>query len=486
MKLAVLLFYVALLFAIGWISMRRTSSVDDFFLGGRTVGPWASAFAYGTTYFSSVLFIGYAGKVGWDFGLSSLWIVAGNAVVGGWLAWRVLGRRTREMTARLGAMTMPEFLEKRYDCRTMKIVAALVVFVFMVPYSASVYMGLSYFFEEIFNIPYAYALFFMAALTALYLVMGGYLAVAASSFVQGLVMIGGVLVMLWYVLRNPAVGGLAQVAPRLAAIKPGLAAAVGPPGWLPLFSLVVLTSLGPWGLPQMVQKFYSIKSERAIRPATVVTFGFALLMAFGAYFTGSLGRLFFSALPEGGYDVVMPQIIGQALPEAGGLLILLLVMSASMSTLASLVLVSSSSIAIDLVQGALAPQADRRHIMLLMRALCLAFIGFSLYLALTPSLILTLMAISWGTMAGAFLAPYLYGLFWQGATRAGAWAGMLSGLAISLGGWLTLPAGFVPTVGSAAMLAPLLVVPLVSAVTPRYSPAHLAGVFGMERGAGRE
>ncbi|HHW44988.1 sodium/solute symporter [Desulfofundulus thermobenzoicus] len=487
MKWLLLGIFVCVLLYSGYRSMVRTRTVNDFFLGGRAMGPWLSAFAYGTTYFSAVIFIGYAGKVGWGFGLAGLWIVLGNTLLGSLLAWLVLAKRTRLMTARLGAMTMPEFLEARYQCPSMKIFSALVIFLFLVPYSASVYMGLSYLFNQIFGIPYLYAALLMCLLTAVYLVMGGYRAVALTDFIQGLVMLAGVGALLYFVLAAPQVGGLLPGIKRLAEINPGLASVTGPGGqWLPLASLVILTSLGPWGLPQMVQKFYAIRNERAIRPAMVVATLFALVITFGAYFTGALTHLFFDKLPldpatgKPTPDMLMPILIHNTLPEFGALLILLLVLSASMSTLASLVLVSSSAISIDLVQ-AVRPALGKKHGVLLLRILCLLFIVLSLILALAkPAIILSLMAMSWGTVAGAFLAPYLYGLFWRGTTAAGAWAGILGGLGISIvpSLYFHLDPGVIPMVGCLAMIIPLLVVPAVSLITPPLPAEVLDRAFG--------
>ncbi|MGI6552659.1 MAG: sodium:solute symporter family transporter [Bacillota bacterium] len=481
MKYVVIGIYVFVLLAIGYVSMKKTHSVNDFFLGNRTIGPWVSAFAYGTTYFSAVIFIGYAGKIGWGFGLSSLWIVAGNAFIGTYLAWKVLAKPTREITARLGALTMPDFLAKRYDSPSLKIAAALIIFIFLVPYSASVYMGLSYLFEEIFSIPFTMALLFIAALTGLYLVMGGYFAVTLTDFIQGTIMLAGVGLLLFYVITDAHVGGLAAGLAKLAGYGPKLVQPFNPPNPVGLLSLVILTSLGTWGLPQMVQKFYSIRDEKAIPPARVVSTIFALVVAFGAYFTGSLGRLFFdNQMPQGNPDLVVPLMISTALPETAAVLILLLVLAASMSTLASLVLVSSSAIAMDLVQGTLWPEIERRKVMILMRFLSVLFIALSVYIALKPTFILTLMALSWGTVAGAFLGPYLYGLFWKGATRAGAWAGMITGLTTSVGLALyyRMDGSLIPTIGSAAILLPLLVVPLVSIFSPKFSAEHLETVYG--------
>lgn len=502
MKVALVVAYVGILLGCGFFSMKRTKSLNDFFLGGRGVGAWLSAFAYGTTYFSAVLFIGYAGKVGWGFGLSSLWVVAGNSIVGCYLAWKLLAKRTREMTIRLDTMTMPEFLEKRYDSPNFKILSAILIFVFLVPYTASVYMGLSYLFESVFYIPYNYALIGIAVLTAIYLTMGGYFAVALTDLIQGFIMIFGVGILLYYVTGSPEVGGISQAVSRLADLDPALAAPVGPPGFLPLASLVILTSLGTWGLPQMVQKFYAIRDDKAIKAATWVSSLFALIIAFGAYFTGALSRLFSEPLAKMGinpnldplhFDMVMPGILTHALPEIAATIILLLVLSASMSTLASLVLVSSSAISIDLVQGRIAPGISKKTSIILMRSLCVVFVAVSLAIAvMKPQIILTLMSLSWGTVAGAFLSPYIYGLFSRKVTKAGAWAGALVGIAISIGAsaYIGFDSGLLgkysPMISSVALIVPLLVVPAVSLVTEKFSERHLAKVFGVSKPANRE
>ncbi|ABO51693.1 SSS sodium solute transporter superfamily [Desulforamulus reducens MI-1] len=486
MKGIFLTLFIGFLLFSGLFCMRRTKTLNDFFLGGRSVGPWLSAFAYGTTYFSAVIFIGYAGKVGWGFGLSSLWIVVGNTLLGSLLAWWVLAKRTRQMTFRLNALTMPQFLEARYQSPGFKIFAASIIFVFMIPYSASVFMGLSYLFEQVFNIPYTYATIIMALLTAMYLVTGGYRAVALTDMVQGSIMIFGVFALLYYVLGAPQIGGLDQVVNKLQAINPKLTGPVGPPGFLPIASLVILTSLGTWGLPQMVQKFYAIKDEASIRPATIVSTLFALIITTGAYFTGSLTRLFFDKVPVDALtgkpnpDLMVPKILMNTLPEWAVTLILLLVLSASMSTLASLVLVSSSAVTIDLLQGLYPTLPDGRKVGL-MRLFCALFIALSVALALAkPTIILSLMAVSWGTIAGAFLAPYLMGLYWRRATATGAWIASLTGLTISLlfSFYVKLDAGMLPMIGSLAMLIPLLVLPLVSMVTEPLSEDHLEQVFG--------
>ncbi|MEG1501744.1 MAG: sodium:solute symporter, partial [Clostridiales bacterium] len=344
------------------------------------------------------------GKSGWSFGLSDLWIVAGNAFVGSFLAWKLFARRTRCMTNRLKAITMPQFLSARYQSPKMKIFSALIIFIFLVPYSSSVYVGLSYFLNIVLDIPYEVSLFCIAGVTAFYLVLGGYFAVALTDFFLGILMILGVGAMLFFVVNSPQVGGLMNVVPALKAVDPVLTSPFGPDKWA-LFSLVFLTSVGTWGLPQMTQKFYAVKNEKVIKTATWVTFFLCAWIAFGAYFNGALCRLFFPSLDAvgGNVDMLVPTMVSQVVPDLVLVMILLLVLSASMSTLASLVLVSSSAVAVDLM-SIVKPDMKKSSVVLWMRILCLVFIGLSLYLALNPNAIVSLMSFSWGAVAGSFLA----------------------------------------------------------------------------------
>ncbi len=488
LKYVFLCVFIAVMVAIGIISRRKVKNVQDFFLGGRKMGPWLSAFAYGTTYFSAVIFIGYAGKIGWGYGISSTWIGIGNALIGSMLAWLVLARKTRKMTHDLNASTMPEFFEKRYNSKAMKIVTALIIFVFLVPYSASVYVGLGYLFERTFGVPFVYCMAAMALLTAVYLLLGGYVATAMNDFVQGIVMLAGVALMIFFILSNPAVGGLGGGLKKLSEIPnegAGLVSAFSA-NPLNLFGLIILTSLGTWGLPQMVHKFYTIKDDNAVKRGTVISTVFAIVIAGGAYFVGGFGRLFLdNTMPIGASgkpnpDMVMPLVLEKALPDALVGIIVLLVLSASMSTLSSLVLVSSSAISMDLVKGTLFPNIKKESEVLLMRILCGLFVIFSFIVAVTPNSILSLMSFSWGTVAGAFLAPFIYGLYWKGTTRIGAWSGFIAGFSVSVVGAIItrMNAATAPNIGAVAMLVSLAVVPVVSLLTKKMPVAHIEKVFG--------
>ena len=504
--ISIVVLYVLVMLGIGYWCMRRTKSVGDFFLGGRTLGPWMSAFAYGTTYFSAVLFIGYAGRLGWGFGISTLFIVLGNTFIGSLLAWKILAGRTREMTSRLNAMTMPEFLRARYESPALQIIAALVVFVFLVPYSGSVYMGLSYLFQKALGLEYNTALIFLALLTGVYLVMGGYFAVAVSDFIRGIVEFAGVLLMM--ILLANMKGGLPSCFTQLMdpkhmpALQPPTPAAIDAaaaahiplfPGWVMLLSLVLITSFGPWALPQMVQKFYSIRSRSDVNRAMIIATVFALFMSFGAYFSGALTHLFFTnpkvdfapiisaATGKPDLDLLMPHFLLTYVPHWLVMVILLLVFSASMSSLSSLVLVSSSAIAIDIYGAFVKRDNTQKQTMFLMRVLCGVFVLLSLMIAMKKvDVIVNLMVVAWGAMAGAFLAPYIYGLFWKGATKAGAYAAMFTGLGISIGLFFYWGKPNIPVAAALAMITPMIVFPIVSLLTARPSKALLDKAFTNE------
>ncbi len=489
MKVLIIVIYVLANLGIGYYVMRRNKNVSDFFLGGRNIGPWMSAFAYGTTYFSAVLFVGYAGRLGWGFGLGTMWIVAGNVLVGSFLAWKVLGAPTRSMTVRLNTLTMPEFLQKRYNSYFLKVLSAILIFCLLIPYSASVYMGLAYLFESNFGVSYVVALSSLAVLTGVYLIMGGYFALTITDFARGILEILGVAVMLKLLVGQQ--GGLLDAFHRLNSPQymPGLAKpstmlhGYSCPGWLVLISLVIVTSLGPWGLPQMVQKFYSIRSVDDIKRTMWIASAFALFIAFGAYFTGALTHLFYAKPPveimvngKPDLDQLMPHFLANQSPGLS-LVILLLIFSASMSSLSSLILVAASAVVIDLLGGE--KGGEKSNSVALMRLFCGIFMALSLFVALNRfEFIVNLMVRSWGALAGSFLAPFVYGLFWKRANRAGAVVSFLTGLALSLGLSFYLGEKGVPLAGAIAMLVPLLVMPIVSLLTAAPSRELVENAFG--------
>ncbi len=490
MKILLLIVFFAVMVGVGFYSRKHTKSVDGFVLGGRSVGPWLTAFAYGTSYFSAVVFVGYAGQFGWKYGLASTWIGLGNAVIGSLLAWVVLGRRTRVMTQHLQSKTMPEFFGQRFDSEVLKIVASLVVFIFLIPYTASVYNGLSRLFGMAFDIPYAACVVVMAVFTAIYVILGGYMATAINDFIQGIIMLFGIVAVIGAVLSGQ--GGFIEAIRTMAEIPSDVAVTQGQPGAftsffgpdpLNLLGVVILTSLGTWGLPQMVGKFYAIKDEKSIQTGTIISTLFAVVISGGCYFLGGFGRLFDNPAiynSETGAvicDSIIPYMLS-TLPDILIGIVVVLVLSASMSTLSSLVLTSSSTMTLDLLKGRVIKDLSEKKQVVVMQALIVFFIVVSVVIALNPpTFIAQLMGISWGALAGAFLAPFMYGLYWKGVTKAAVWASFITGVGITVSnmfiGYIASPIN----AGAIAMLAGLVVVPVVSLLSPKMDKGTVEKIF---------
>ena len=488
-KIILLLLFFGCMIGVGLYARKSTSSTNDFVLGGRNVGPWLSAFAYVTSYFSAVVFVGYAGQFGWKYGLASTWIGLGNAVLGSLLAWVAMGRRTRVMTHHLEVATMPDFFGKRYDSNVIKITASVIAFVFLIPYTASVYNGLSRLFGMAFDIPYTVCVVTMAVLTGIYVILGGYMATAINDFIQGIIMLVGIVAVIGAVLSGQ--GGFLEAVRKLSEIPSDVPVTMGQQGAfasffgtdpLNLLGVIILTSLGTWGLPQMVHKFYAIKSERAIKTGTIVSTFFAVIVSGGCYFLGGFGRLFDSeALYKADgtvlYDAVVPTMLA-TLPDILIGIVIVLVLSASMSTLSSLVLTSASTLTLDFLKGNLVKDMDDKKQLIYIRVLIVFFIVLSVVLALNPpTFIAQLMGISWGALAGAFLAPFLYGLYWKGVTKAGVWASFICGVGITVSNMFLKFIASPINAGAVAMIAGLIVTPLVSLVTPKLENQFLGKIF---------
>ncbi len=514
MLTTILILYLAIMIGIGVYCRKSATSVSNFVLGGRNVGGWVTAFAYGTSYFSAVVFIGYAGQFGWSYGVSAAWIGVGNALLGSALAWLVLGKRTRAMSLKLNAATMPEFFEKRYNSKPLKTVSAVIVFIFLIPYTASVYNGLSRLFSMAFDIPYEVCIVSMAVLTAVYVILGGYMATAINDFIQGIIMLVGIIAVVIFVIENK--GGFSEAVFSLGQItdtgvNAGELGSIFGPDPLNLIGVIILTSLGTWGLPQMIQKFYAIKDNSSIKRGTVISTIFALVVAGGSYFMGGFGRLYANTDAEiaaetgvahlgssGGklaFDTIVPAMLQDALPEILIGIVVVLVLSASMSTLSSLVLTSSSTLTIDLIKPFCKKEMSDKKQITIMRVLIAVFLLISVIIALNPNVyISTLMSISWGALAGAFLAPFMYGLFSKKITKPAVWASFFSGILLTISHTVVFSLGLFPELTKAAaslplnlaspinagaitMIFSLILVPIVSTVTKSKDKEYIEKIF---------
>ena len=496
-KICLVVIFFGVAIGVGIYCRKYANGVDGFVLGGRNVGAWMSAFAFGTSYFSAVVFVGYAGQFGWKYGLAAFWAGLGNAVLGSLIAWWVLGPRTREMTHRIGATTMPEFFGKRYNSRALRIAAAAIIFVFLIPYTASVYNGLSRLFGMAFGLPYEACVIAMAVITCVYVVVGGYMATVVNDFLQGIVMLVGITAVIFAVMN--ANGGFMEAMTTLSQVSDGsgfqgVFTSMFGPDPANLLGVVILTSLGTWGLPQMVQKFYAIKDGPAIKQGAIISTLFAIIVSGGCYFLGGFGRLYgdqidYTAAGTPVFDSIVPTMLS-TLPELLIGLVIVLVLSASMSTLAGLVLNSSSTLTLDLIEGNIVKNMDEKRRIRYMRAFIVVFIAISAGIALvqyhsTITWIAQLMGISWGALSGAFIGPYLWGLYSGKVSKASVWTSFIFAIVLTTGNMLIGLAGLTPALQSAvagipvvswvfanglncgafAMMASIVIVPLVSVFT---------------------
>ncbi|HBC47918.1 MAG TPA: sodium:solute symporter [candidate division Zixibacteria bacterium] len=471
LKIIILAAFALMTIIVGIIASRKARSFSDFFLGGNDIGPWMTAFTYGAAYFSAVLFIGFAGKIGWDFGMSGLWIALGNSFIGVLGVWWILGPKIKKMSTDWDVQTMAEYFEKRYNSKALNIYTSICIFIFFIPYTAAVFMGLSYLFKANFNVEYTTALAFMGIFTAVYLVMGGYRSMTMIDVIFGIIMIAGVITLFFSTVSSG--GGLDKIFAGLASVNPKLTSTVGPPGIWPLFCLVFLTSVAPFAMPQLVQKFYAIKDQRSIRIGMVASTIFSILIAGVAYFTGATARLFIS--PENApaafkngkpvFDALVPEFLAKAVPEGLSILILLLVISASMSTLAALVLISSSTVSKDVYHRFINNKASDKRLTIMMRVCSAFFVLLSVIMAyFKPATIVSILGISWGSIGAAFLGPFVWGLLSKRTTKFAAFTSSVLGLATCL--ILYVKGISPPEAGTIGMLISLGVCPAISLFSP--------------------
>ena len=425
---ATICIYIVIMAAISFLGSKKSKNMSDFTVGGRNAGAWMSAFSYGTAYFSAVMFIGYAGGTGWQYGIWGVLPGIGNAIIGSLFAWLVLARRTRSVTREKGITSMPQLFDKSFSSRGLKLFSAIVIFVFLIPYSASVYKGLTSVCSVLLDLPEMVCMIIIAAASAIIVVAGGYIAALRADFIQGMVMLVGVVALIVSVLnsKDGVSENMHQIVEKTKALNLSSSAHLG------LWATVLMTSFGTWGLPQMVHKYYGIRDDKEVKRGTVISTLFALVVAGGGYFIGSLSRLFYDnldAFPNNSTDYLIPNMLKDANIHSilvGVILVLLI--AASVSTLSSITITASSTFTMDIVQDRFIKDKNK-DVSSLTKGVCFAFVLISFLIAWlgegTP--ILDMMSYSWGIISGSFLAPYAVSLYWKKVTKAGAWASILGG-----------------------------------------------------------
>ena len=475
--------YIVFIAIVGIMNARKSKNITQFTVGGRNAGAWLSAFSYGTAYFSAVMFIGYAGGTGWKYGLWGILPGIGNAVIGSLLAWLVLAKRTRETTRRLEIKSMPQLFEKRFKSEKMKIFCVAVIFLFLIPYSASVYKGLTSVCSVLLGVDERVCMIVIAIASLIIVILGGYGATLKADFVQGTVMLVGVICLIIAVMRSQTVGGFSQGLQAIAQKTEELnLTAVSHMG---LWATVLMTSFGTWGLPQMIHKYYGIRDDQEVKRGTIISTFFAFIVAGGGYFIGSLARLFFNSLEEipgagsGKTDYLIPNMLKMSgISEILIGIILVLLIAASVSTLSSITITATTTLTMDFIRPKIFKNLDDVKSANVSRVLCFLFVVFSYIIANSDTPILDMMSYSWGIISGSFLAPYAISLYWKKLNRSGAWAGILGGFFTALPPVickLFFPEVALPVFGAvkdlgphfacAAMLISLVLCFVVSAIT---------------------
>jgi SSS family transporter len=450
----VLILYLALLAIVGIVTSRRLKTSSDFAIGGRTIGPWVTALSFVAAYFSSVLIIG-GGGFGYRFGLATLWIGAANVAIGCMLAWIVLGKRIRRLTEETNSMTISEFLGKRYASPAVMIFSAAVVFLFLIIYNVSVVKGMANAIQVLMDVPYLAGVLISGIIIVFYVSVGGYFAVVWTSFIQAWIMIAGLLLLTGFTLHR--VGGLAAAAEKLAAIDPGYVTTPGLWGWAGLVSFCLVVSLGTWGMPQLVIRFYSIKNTKVLRVGTVVvTVGAAVALL--PYLNGAIARIFHPDLASP--DLAIPTLTRSVLPPVGGAVFLAGVIAAGMSTFAGVLIITSTSLVRDIFKGALKRDlTPAQELTFARRASALVGVVSIIIAIRPPGLILVLTAFSWAVIASTNLWPMLFGIYWRRTSPKGTLASMIIGAGIAIV-WPAIGSpfglhGFIA--GTAAALATILI-----------------------------
>lgn len=427
--------YLVFMAIMGITSRRKIKTLSDFTVGGGNASAWLSALSYGTAYFSAVMFIGYSGTSGWKYGGWAVLVGIGNAIFGSLLAWLVLAKRTRKIARSFEIKTMPQFFNARYNSNAIKLFSSIVIFIFLIPYSASVYKGLTSVCSVLLNVNETITMIIIALASIAILLLGGYLAAIKADFIQGIIMFFGIILLIIFVMRSPTItenGGLNGLTNLTNELN------LGSKDWVALVSTILMTSFGTWGLPQMIHKYYGIKDDKEVKRGTIISTIFALLVAGGGYFIGSFGRMFYSSLDEvtnKSTDYIVPNILKNAnMPSVLLGIVLVLLISASVSTLSSITMTASTTAVMDIFKAK--KEMSEKKTTNFIRLLCVLFVVFSYLVANTNTPILDMMSYSWGILSGSFLAPYMLSLYLKFINKAGAFSSMIVGFIVAF-----VPAG---------------------------------------------
>ncbi|WP_341501572.1 sodium/proline symporter PutP [Gallaecimonas sp. GXIMD4217] len=418
--------YLLLLLSLGLLAYRKTDDFSDYVLGGRKMGPAVTALSAGASDMSGWLLLGLPGAV-YLSGISEIWLGLG-LVIGAYINWLLIAKRLRIYTYHTDdALTLPDFLGKRFGEKSQGIraISALTILLFFTFYTSAGLVGGAKLFEQVFELPYYWALVIGGGVIVSYTFVGGFFAVCWTDFFQGLLMLLALLLVPAVVLSS--LGGAGQVEQDLASLHPELLDV-----WHGA-SLVGIVSLLAWGLgyfgqPHILARFMAIESPQAVPSSRRIAMGWMVLALVGAVLTGLAGRLYFEGSPLEDAETVFI-FLSQALfsPWVAGIIVAA-ILSAIMSTVDSQLLICSSVLTDDIYKPWLRPKASDKELMWVGRFGVLAVAVVAMVIAANPeSTVLELVGYAWAGFGSAFGPVVILSLFWRRFNLAGALATIITG-----------------------------------------------------------
>ncbi|MFT6985244.1 MAG: sodium/proline symporter [Psychromonas sp.] len=429
---ATFIFYLAVMLFIGYYAYKRTSNTSDYFLGGRTLGPWPAALSAGASDMSGWLLLGLPGYA-YVAGIEALWL-AGGLLIGSWANWLITAKRLRTYSITADdSLTLPEFISRRFNDKTklLQTISAFFILMFFLFYTSSGLVAGGKLFETVFGLDYTYAVIIGATCIVSYTLFGGFLAVSWTDLVQGLLMSAALVIVPIVVMQE----GFDQLSTNLANINPELLTLWHgidgePLSWIAIVSLVAW-GLGYFGQPHILARFLATRSNKDLTKARRIAVSWTVLSIFGSVMVGLVGLVFVQG--NLGMEVVDGEKIFMILvnavfhPIPAGIL-LAAILAAIMSTADSQLLVSSSALAEDFYKQLLRPQASSKEVLMVGRLGVILLSLLALYFALDPdSSVLSLVSYAWAGFGAAFGPVLILSIYWKRMNRNGALAGLIVG-----------------------------------------------------------
>ena len=424
--------YIGLMMAIGVYYYRRTRNMSDYFLGNRKLGAWVTSMSAEASDMSGWMLMGVPGFA-YLAGLNAGWIAVGIAI-GTWANWQFIAARLRKYTELANnSLTLPEFFENRFEDKSglLRIVPAVFILIFFIIYTSSGFVSAGRLFETVFGIPYHYAIFIGAGSVVFYTLVGGFLAVSRTDFIQGIMMFFAILVV--PITAAMEMGGFAATLSAIDTVQHSMLEPLTKPdgstlGAIELISLLAW-GIGYFGQPHILVRFMAISSSKEIKQATRIAMTWVVVSLAAAVAVGMVGRVFLTTPLEGTEsETVFLVMTNTMFPPVVAGLILSAVLAAIMSTASSQLLVAASAFAQDFYRTLLRKDAEQKELVWISRASVLVIASLAIFLGLNPNnFILDMVAYAWAGFGAAFGPALLMSLFWRRTTRNGVLAGIIVG-----------------------------------------------------------